>query len=235
MAKFCTNCGKELDDNAALCLNCGTLVETPKKQQEKKKKKGLPAWTIVLIVLGCMLIILPIVCAIVLFTGFSAYKDKIGNSIENEINNKGETIYGTIGDTLRSDDLKITLNGAYMYSSIGEGDHADVPASGKEYLVFFFNVENTDSENEYISYHDFDGYVDGYTVSRAHLFNDIDGTPELSTVLAPGTKTVGYIAYEIDTSWEGFELHYSDDDYLDSKTLVFKVINEESDATTAGA
>lgn len=31
MAKFCTNCGKELNENQAVCLNCGTEVKDAKK------------------------------------------------------------------------------------------------------------------------------------------------------------------------------------------------------------
>ena len=40
---YCLKCGKELDDNAKFCSQCGTLVEeesfsdSPKKIKEKKK------------------------------------------------------------------------------------------------------------------------------------------------------------------------------------------------------
>ena len=40
MAKFCYNCGKELNDNADICLNCGVLVnkniKTVNTNNEKK-------------------------------------------------------------------------------------------------------------------------------------------------------------------------------------------------------
>ena len=30
--KYCQNCGGQLDDKAAICIHCGTLVEAPKPQ-----------------------------------------------------------------------------------------------------------------------------------------------------------------------------------------------------------
>ena len=27
MAKFCTNCGNELPENAGFCVNCGKMIE----------------------------------------------------------------------------------------------------------------------------------------------------------------------------------------------------------------
>ena len=63
MAKFCTNCGNELPENAAMCVKCGKMVNenisTNKNTSNgnDKKKKGLPTWAIVLIVIGCVIII----------------------------------------------------------------------------------------------------------------------------------------------------------------------------------
>ena len=74
MAKFCTNCGNELPENAAMCVKCGKMVNenisTNKNTSNgnDKKKKGLPTWAIVLIVIGCVIIIpIIIVCNISLF------------------------------------------------------------------------------------------------------------------------------------------------------------------------
>ena len=38
MAKYCTNCGKELDDKADLCLNCGVLVVNKTNSNNKCNK-----------------------------------------------------------------------------------------------------------------------------------------------------------------------------------------------------
>ena len=64
MAKFCINCGNELPENAAMCVKCGTMVNGS-GNNKGNKKKGLPTWAIVLIVVGCV-IILPILVLVVI-------------------------------------------------------------------------------------------------------------------------------------------------------------------------
>ena len=231
MAKFCTNCGKELEENAVMCLNCGKLVNennANNNSSEKKKKKGLPTWAIVLIVVGCVILI-PIIIIIVLgIIGYNVIKDS-GVDI-NDYLNDSLTQSGTIGDTLKTDDLRIILTDALMYSSI-EGEYfSDTPAEGKEFLVFFFDIENISDESEYISSYDFSGFVDGYSVSSKHLFNTIDEVEELGADLAPGMKANGYIAFEIDTTWKEFEVHFDD-----NEKVIFKVVNEEDSNTNNGA
>lgn len=232
MAKFCTNCGKELDENAALCMNCGKLVDEKKATNnaaEKKKKKGLPGWAIALIVVGCVCIVLPIIGIILFATVFSDEVNDITNEVNDIINNtNGGTVYGTIDDTLESENLKLKLTGAYMYDSVGSGYFVQKAKEGKEFLVFFFEVENTSSENKSISTYNFDGYVDGYSVNNAGLYTEIDGNNTLSGSIASGMKLLGYVAYEIDETWEKFEVHFTENRFLDSsKTLVFKVVNSD--------
>lgn len=240
MAKYCTNCGKELNENAELCLNCGVFVKNSTNNnvstnnEINKKKKGLPTWAIVLIVVGSILLI-PVIIFIVI--GLIAYNtiDNAIDKVEDEIDNYYEqttTHTGTIGDTLKTDKLKITLKEALMYSSVGEGSYLQTPAEGKEYLIFFFDIENISDENEYISYYEFDGYVDGYTVSVKNLFNEVNDTEELSANLSPKMKTRGFVAFEVDSSWEEFEIHYSElFGYKDE--LVFKVINPDNNNLSA--
>jgi len=231
MAKFCTNCGHQLEEGYNVCLNCGRLVNennTINNGNTNKQKKKFPTWAIVLIVVGCVILI-PIILLIVFgFIGYNVIKDS-GVDIEDYF----EEILmqqGTIGDTLTSDDFRITLTDAFMYSSI-EGEYrSDVPAEGKEYLVFFFNVENITTESEYISSYDFSGYVDGYAINRKYLYNDIDDVKELGVNLASGMKTDGFVAFEVDKTWKEFEIHY--DGFLSDSELVFKVVNEDNSSNS---
>ena len=237
MAKFCTNCGKELDDNAAMCLNCGVIVDNkssnPTNSSNKEKKKGLPTWAIVLIVVGC-LVLIPLIIFIVV--GIVAYNLISDSDVDLDIDDYFEetaTQRGTIGDTLKSDTFRIILTDALIYDHVGSEDgYMGMPAEGKEYLVFFFNIENISRESRYISDYDFDGYVDGYTVSTKYLFNEINGTKRLGADLSPNMKTIGYVAFEVNKTWQEFELHYSD--WLDNEELVFTVVNENN-STVAGA
>lgn len=230
MAKFCSNCGKQLDENAAMCLNCGVLVGNTTSNNlsnpnstKKAKKKGFPTWVIVLIVVGCFILIPLILVTIIAVTAFNVVGDVgIDNLVENIVQK------GTIGDTLKTDEFRIILTDALIYSSIGEEEnYKEIPAEGKEYLVFFFNVENISDESEYISSYNFSGYADGYTVSVEYLFNDIDGVEKLGADLSPGMKTKGYVAFEVDTSWQKFELHFNDFSNSEEE-LVFTVVNEDN-------
>ena len=102
--KFCSNCGKKLEENADICLNCGVLLKKNSKpnKQKKEKKKGLPIWAIVLIIIGCI-VLLPII--VIVMVGIFAYNIVQDSDIDfdeyiNDIVDEETTIYGTIDDTL---------------------------------------------------------------------------------------------------------------------------------------
>lgn len=227
MAKFCINCGNELPENAAMCVNCGTMVNGS-GNSKGNKKKGLPVWAIVLIVVGCV-IILPILVLVILSIIGINYAEKNGVDIKDYVDNL-VTARGTIGDTLTDNELKITLNNALTYSEI-EGVISGTPDDGKEYLVFFFTVENIGDEDTYISTYDFDGYVDDTTIDESVILGKIDGYDEIGGNLAVGKKANGYLAFEVNTNWKKFDVHYKND-YLDSSdSMVFEVVNDDSQSS----
>ncbi len=57
MAKYCTNCGKELKEGADICLNCGKIVQEKKEEQPAKPSnpnaKSKVAAGVLGIFLGC--------------------------------------------------------------------------------------------------------------------------------------------------------------------------------------
>lgn len=242
MAKFCPNCGNEMVDEAVMCVKCGTMVGNVKKENISSntninnggKKKGLPTWAIVLIVLGCVFLV-PLIILAVGYMGYKSFenvdmdeiKDDVSDYLE-ESKNKYSSV-GTIGDTLTGEDIKITLTGAYMYDSIGDGYLIDTPSEGKEYLLFFFDVENISDDNRYISYYDFNGYADDVETSITIIFNDVDGIKNLSSNLAPGKRAKGFVAFEVDKLWKEFEIHYKEN-LWEENTLIFKVNNSNEDA-----
>ena len=108
MAKFCPNCGSEMVDEAAMCVKCGTMVgenNTNKNNEEKptasgEKKKGLPAWAIVLIVLGGLGLLVVIAIIVFAVIGINALKKVDPNEIKDKLNdyieeNTDSTLYGT--------------------------------------------------------------------------------------------------------------------------------------------
>ena len=222
MAKFCINCGNELPENAAMCVKCGTMVNGS-GNNKGNKKKGLPTWAIVLIVVSCV-IILPILVLVVIGIIGINYAEKNDVDIKDYVDNL-VTARGTIGDTLTDESLSLTLTEAYKYDSIGEGYFVNTPAEGKEYLVLFFDIENISTESEYVSYYDFEGYVDDVACDITGILGDIEGISDLATDLAPSKKAQGFVAFEVNKNWENFEIHYKE--FLGDKTLVFKVSNIE--------
>ena len=101
MAKFCTNCGKELPENAAICVNCGNMIGN-NDNNKKEKKKGLPTWAIVLIVIGCVVLIPIIIFAIFAAVGYKYIKD-------NDINILGYNIFERIAKEGRKFGVVIDL------------------------------------------------------------------------------------------------------------------------------
>lgn len=218
MAKFCTNCGKELPENAAICVNCGNMIGN-NDNNKKEKKKGLPTWAIVLIVIGCVVLIPIIIFAIFAAVGYKYIKDNDIN-IKDYIE-KSMISYGTIGDTLTDYDTRITLTNALIYSNIG-GVNADIE---KEYLVFFFEVENVSDDSLYISNHNFNGFFDQKEVASIISSVEIDGYKPLGEVLSEGNITKGYVAYEIDSDWNNFSIHFRRNSF-DYDSIIFDVYNE---------
>lgn len=218
MAKFCTNCGKELPENAAICVNCGNMIGN-NGNNKKEKKKGLPTWAIVLIVIGCVVLIPIIIFAIFAAVGYKYIKDNDIN-IKDYIE-KSMISYGTIGDTLTDYDTRITLTNALIYSNIG-GVNADTE---KEYLVFFFEVENVSDDSLYISNHNFNGFFDQKEVASIISSVEIEGYKPLGEVLSEGDITKGYVAYEIDSDWNNFSIHFRRNSF-DYDSIIFDVYNE---------
>ena len=218
MAKFCTNCGKELPENAAICVNCGNMIGN-NDNNKKEKKKGLPTWAIVLIVFGCVVLIPIIIFAIFAAVGYKYIKDNDIN-IKDYIE-KSMISYGTIGDTLTDYDTRITLTNALIYSNIG-GVNADIE---KEYLVFFFEVENVSDDSLYISNHNFNGFFDQKEVASIISSVEIEGYKPLGEVLSEGDITKGYVAYEIDSDWNNFSIHFRRNSF-DYDSIIFDVYNE---------
>ena len=220
MAKFCANCGNELPENAAMCVKCGTMVNGS-GNNKGNKKKGLPTWAIVLIVVGCVILIPIIIFVVIGIVGYNYIKDNdinIKDYIEGNMVSKG-----TIGDSLTDYETRITLKDALIYSSINGLEASE----GKEYLVFFFEVENVDDDSLYISSHNFTGFADFIETSSINISEEIDGYKSLGESLSEGQKTKGYVIYEVDSDWDNFSIHFRRNSF-DDDSIIFDVVNEDN-------
>ncbi len=72
--KYCPNCGKKINEEADYCIYCGKMINQSYQQNNKtinqnnKPKKSMPAWQIILIVVGAVLGLAAIIFMIFLFT-----------------------------------------------------------------------------------------------------------------------------------------------------------------------
>lgn len=243
MAKFCSNCGKKLNENADICLKCGVFIKENEenKKVDNKKKNGLPAWAVVLIILGC-LVIFPIIILIVLFSIFVSITDsKVPSEfkefenymedferVEDDIKKYTEkydsniTEEGELSDTLEVDGIKFTLNkfDNYSYTDNESGEE-------KNYLVFFLDVENTSDEDRLISSFNFKGALDGEEIVPKFLFEKFDDISLLNANVKSGEKVSGYVAFEVEDDWESFELRYKR--IITNNSIVFRVYNATSE------
>ena len=95
MAKFCPNCGNEMVDEAVMCVKCGTMVGNVKKENSNTntntntnnggKKKGLPTWAIVLIVVGCVVLV-PLIILAVGYIGYKSFENVDKDEIKDDFN-----------------------------------------------------------------------------------------------------------------------------------------------------
>ena len=234
MAKFCSNCGNELDENADICLKCGVLVNEKdiKKMTtastNNNKKSGLPTWAVVLIILGCVIVVPLIIILIICIFAFNAIRENGSDYLEDAKDYLNDYLEdydaideGTIGDTLEVDGIRITLNNVHKYDVIDD----NIPEDGSEYLVFFLNAENITSEEKLITYLNFNGLVDDDTCLPKLLFNEIEGTSNLNKELEAGDNIDGYVVFEVEKGWENFDLNYRK--ILNNKGITFYVTNEK--------
>lgn len=229
MSNFCSNCGKKIEDNADVCLNCGVLVDRVnlnKTSSSNKKKNRFPAWAIILIALISIIIPFAILITfgLVVFGGSDGEPYDISDEYYDYEDDYNPISEGTIGDTLELGGLKITLNSISRYSSINEDTFNSIPEEGNEYLVFFVDVENVSSEKKRIMYQNFLG-VSEYDYYNPDSFLSIEGVNYLGGKIEPGETIKGYVAFEIEKNWENFDLLYRN--YANGNSITFYVTNDD--------
>ncbi len=167
--------------------------------------------------------------SILTFTGCGteSSKAKIGN-VGSESDNSGkksDVEYAGIGQYIEKGNWRISLLDAKTYTDIPSDNEffKQEAASGKEYLILFFEADNISDEDDYFNYLYFSAYADDTSVDIATLMGDIDGFGSVSGDVAAGKKIKGYAAWEVDTGWNSFEVSYNDDFGSNKTTACFKV------------
>jgi len=206
--KFCTYCGSELSEKADVCMNCGRYVKKSNNQtviNNQNQKHGLSGCVIALIVVGIVFLFFSAILIIGLKFAYNFVESKKYEEIIDEA-----YIFGTIGDTLTTGDFRFTLKEANVYDTLGEDIYINTPSEGKEYLVFFFEVENISDESSYLNSLYFKGYQDDYLVDQTFILQDFEGYKYLEGNIDKNEKILGYLVYEVDEGFQTFDLDYDE-------------------------
>lgn len=133
-----------------------------------------------------------------------------------------------VGDTVNGEKWSISLQSAKLYDEIVINEYmSDEPDEGKQYLVLFFEVENTSDEDDYFNYLNIESYVDGYNQSQSLLMSEPDGYKWLTGDVAAGKKLKGFLAWEVEPEWKELEMSYKDDLWTGNKAATFVVTPEQ--------
>lgn len=250
MAKYCGNCGKEVDRKAVVCVNCGrSLKKTSDGVHNSKSvkilnddKKGLPAWAIVLIVLGSLLVLGVILFFGILLAAFSYFTEEGYNDIKDVYSDirddfedefreeRSHTLRGTVRDTLDTDNYSLTLLNYKTMDVIETTYSAEKAVDGKEFLVLYFRVKNNSDKSFYVSDYDFSGYENDRKIDNKYLYYKIEGFSPLNDSVASGKYIEGYLVYEVSREWEDFEIHFIDKrDYYNKTEMIFDISNIDED------
>lgn len=196
------------------------------KPQKKQQSDSIPV--LIGFFLGMLFTIVIILTAAIILTYTSGneikdffFRDKSSTAVKNDIESK---IAG-VGETVSSDNWKVTLRFAKQYKEIKSDDglYTDKPSEGKVYLVLFFEAENISDKEDYFNPLYFSAYTNEYSSDMKLLINKPNGEENLGGNVAPGKKTKGYLAYEVKPSWTDFEITYREGITDNADKLSFKL------------
>ena len=129
MSKFCMQCGKEIEDDANVCVYCGSAQNTTGAAGDgaAKKKSFIPLIAAVVVVLLVVIVIFNL-----LFSG--GYKQPVDNMIKAIETGKGKYLYKTMPDFLI----------AYRYDDEKKSEIIDDLDDSLEYVVEMLEDEYGD-------------------------------------------------------------------------------------------
>lgn len=131
-----------------------------------------------------------------------------------------------VGQTVSSEKWSIALLYAKEYDSIDYEYYSDKPSEGNKFLVLFFDIKNTSSENDYFNFLLFEAYVDDYKKNISYIRGNPDGMSIIGGDLDVGKMSKGYIVYQVPSNWQNFEISYIDEIRPPHKAATF-VVNKE--------
>ena len=212
--KTCKYCKTEIPKGAKVCPNC------------RKKQGGIGKWILIAVI---------VIVVIAAIGGGENDKDKNPQKVadtketsaqtDTSQNADTETSEATeteeeksnvfqVGDTVETNDFKITYVSAGEYKS--DNQYLQ-PKDGYTYWEFAFKFENiSDTDQVVSSIMDWECYADNSKVDQAYIGDD-NG---LDATLSSGRETQGTIYFEVPEDAQNIELEY-DINYWQSDKIIF--------------
>lgn len=244
---FCQKCGQELPDNVKFCTKCGAptiKAESPQQNTSQAQpvmnqpyqipvqpKNKFPAWAIVLIVVGSVLVLLLIVGIFgsIVDDDSDAMTSQSATVVSNEdVTSKEHNSSKITGS--KKDTYGINEAGTYKKTTItvtkvekSSGSAFDTPKDGMEYVIVHVKIQNNGKEK--ISYNPFDYKMlnsKGQIVDHGFITVDSDTALD-SGELAPGGEVEGTISFEQPKDDAGLVLEYYETIFDDNAVLKFKL------------
>ena len=139
-------------------------------------------------------------------------------TIDTPINDDGLTeCY--VGETVNTGTYNITLVG---YET-DKGDELICVPQKDEYVGVNLIIENVSEEEATVSsLLQFNCYVDGFAIDADILAPAVFGD-SVDVTLASGRKVEGYLAFDVDSSWQTIEIDFTDEALWESSSVRFIV------------
>ena len=198
--KPCPSCGNMVSKKAKSCPSCGAKF---------KSKKAL--W----IVLAVVAVVIVIIAASSGGNDSPTVEPASGDSTQSSQSTSAADSKVKPGNTLNANGVKITYKSVEVWKGYNE---FSAPKSGNKVIRAYFEFENTNDYDCFVSSASFQCYADGSAADDYIFADDYLSTDTLSS----GRKTAGYIYYEIPSDAKEIELEYEADFWSDKK-IIFEV------------
>lgn len=207
---YCRNCGKEIDDKAAVCPGCG-VPTTDKKQKPKKKKHPI---------LGAILVVFGLLVIVGIVSGGGDSPKKVES--QNVSGQKAETAAPektefTVSDSVELNGITVALTDVYEST----GENFMKPTDGNVFIICEFEIKNgSDKDIAVSSIMSFEAYVDDYTTNMSLSAIASADKGQLDGSVASGKKMSGAIGYEASKDWKELEIRFTPN-FWSGKEIIF--------------
>lgn len=131
-----------------------------------------------------------------------------------------------VGDELVTNDMRIVYVSSGEY--VTDNDFMQ-PQEGNKYIFMEFYFENLSTSDKSVSFYDFEGYADGYSVSQYYSIE-----PALSATLSAGRFTTGKIVFEVPQNANDIEAEY-EANWITDKKIRFKYDGDKNSGFAVSA